>query len=193
MHRSQAAIDEAALDELAKHLDDAGFEGRGHGQVRVLPITENAETLKLLALDLEELLRVLAAAPADVELAHVANLAAEVFQDLMLDGHTVAVPPRYVRSVVAGHELRLHDDVFDDLIEGGAEVNVAVGVRRPVVQDVARLAGVGAAQLVVEIELLPVIENERLPLRQIAAHRKVGLRQVQRVFIVHGRCRGAGS
>ena len=151
----------------------------------MLPVAEHAEALELLALDLEELLCVGAAAAADVELRQLAHLAAQLLGHLMLDRHAVAVPARHVRCLEPGHRLRLDDDVLDDLVERGAEVDMPVGVRRPVVQHVLRLAGVGAQQLLVAGRSRPSAHDRRLALRQVRAHREIGLRQIERVLVIH--------
>ncbi len=55
--------------------------------------------------------------------------------DLVLDRQAVAVPARHVGRVEAGQRLRADDDVLEDLVDRVADVDVAVGVGRAVVQD----------------------------------------------------------
>jgi hypothetical protein len=185
MHRPQAAVDVAAFDELAKHRDDPGFVVGCHRQVRAVPVAEHAEALEFLALDGDELLRVGAAPAADVELRQLAQLAAEILRDLVLDRHAVAVPTGDVRRQEARHGLRLHHDVLDDLVEPGAEVHVPVGVRRAIVQHVLRFAGIGVQNLLVEVGLAPACHDGRLTLRQIGAHREVSFGEIQCVLVIH--------
>ncbi len=86
---------------------------------------------------------------------HLELFAAELLVDLDLDGQAVAVPAGDVGGVEAGHGLGLDDEVLDALVERVAEVDGTVGVGRAVVQDVLGRAGAGAADLVVEVAVLP--------------------------------------
>ena len=54
--------------------------------------------------------------------------------DLQFDRQAVAVVADDVRRIESGHRARLHDDVFQNLVERGAEVDVTIGVGRPVVK-----------------------------------------------------------
>src|SRR5262249_28705262 len=64
------------------------------------------------------------------------------------------------------------------------DMDVAVGVRRPVVEDEAGAAFGGRAQPPVKVELSPALKDFRLLLRQTCAHRKVGFRQKQRFAVI---------
>jgi len=78
------------------------------------------------ALQVEILLRVLAAGSADGDGIHLEFLAAELLVDLDLDGETVTIPAGNVGRVESGHGLGLDDEVLEGLIERVAEV----GLRR---------------------------------------------------------------
>jgi hypothetical protein len=98
--------------------------------------------------------------------------------DIQFDRQAVAVPARHIGRVKAGQRLRLEDDVLEDLVDGMADVDVAVGVGRAVMQhpDGAAL-GVGA-QLFVELLLLPGLDPGRFPLGEVAAHGEGGVGEV---------------
>ena len=77
-----------------------------------------------------------------------------------------------------------HDHVLEDLVERRAEMDVAVRIGRPVVQDEG-LAALGCLpQALVEAHRLPALQEKRLALGQAGAHREVCLRQVERLGIV---------
>src|SRR5690606_17623172 len=63
-------------------------------------------------------------------------------------------------------------------------MDVAVGVGWAVVQHVERPAGGAFAQAVVELHLLPALDQQRLLVRQARAHRKLRLRQIEGLGIV---------
>ena len=104
--------------------------------------------------------------------------------DLPLDRQAVAVPAGHVIRIVAEHLLAARHHVLEDLVERVADMDVAIGVRRPVVEDEARPALGRRAQRPVKVELLPARQNLRLLLRQAGAHREVGLGQKQRFRVI---------
>ena len=67
----------------------------------------------------------------------------------------MAVPARDVGRAEAAQRLVLDDDVLENLVQRGADVDVAVGEGRAVVQDELRRAGAGGLDLLVEVRRLP--------------------------------------
>ena len=65
-----------------------------------------------------------------------------------------------------------------------ADVNVAIGVGRAIVQDKARAACAGLADLLVEFLLLPGRDPLRLALGEVATHREGCVGKVKCVFVV---------
>jgi hypothetical protein len=63
-------------------------------------------------------------------------------------------------------------------------MDVAVGVRRPVVKNETRATLLGIAQALVELHLGPALQDLRFPLRETGPHGEAGLRQEQRLGIV---------
>ncbi len=136
-----ALVDQASLHALAERPRDGRLVAEVHRQVRVLPVAEHAQPLELLGHHADEPLGVGAAGAAKVRRRHLPLLRPELAVDLQLDRQAVAVVPRDVRRVVAGHRAGLDDEVLEDLVERGAQVDLPVGVGRPVVQHVLRRAG----------------------------------------------------
>jgi hypothetical protein len=54
----------------------------------------------------------------------------------MLYRQTMAIPPGDIAAVETGHIRGLDDDIFEDLVQGGPDVDVSVGVRGAVVEDI---------------------------------------------------------
>jgi len=102
------------------------------------------------------------------------------------DRQAMAVPAGDVVGIPAGHLVRADDHVLEDLVERGADVNVAVGVGRPVVQHEFGTAFAAFPQLAVEVLARPARQDLRLLLRQAGPHRKVGHWQEKRLRIVEG-------
>ena len=66
-----------------------------------------------------------------------------------------------------------------------AQVDVAVGVGRPVVQDVGRLSQPRRANLVIEPGFVPLGQEPGLQLPQVGLHGKVGLGKVDRFLQIY--------
>ena len=193
-HGLGAAIERAVGGELHQLARDLRFGGIVHGGVGVIPVADDAEPLEFLALHVEPVRRIGAALLAErhhrrgvAEVGLLLALGAVVlFLDLPFDRQAVAVPARHVVGIEAEHLLALGHDVLEDLVERVADMDVAVGVGRAVMQHEFGAAAGRLAQLLVEGDLVPVAENFRLALRQAGAHREFRLWQEQGLGIVGG-------
>ncbi len=188
-HGLGAAIELAGHQELVELADDLGFRAIVHGGVATGPVAQHAQALELLALHVDPLGGVGAAAGAELglgDLVLAAALGAELFLDLPLDRQAVAVPAGHVVHVLAERELRADHEVLQQLVQRMADVDGAVGVGRAVVQHEQRRAGVaaGLAHRAVQVFRNPALQDLRLELGQPGAHRELGLGQEHRVAIV---------
>ena len=84
--------------------------------------------------------------------------------DFPFDREAVAVPPGHVVRIVAEHLLAARDDILQNLVEGVPDMDIAIGVRRPVMQDEFVSVLGGRAQLPVKVALFPARQNFRLTL-----------------------------
>src|SRR4030095_12376138 len=114
--------------------------------------------------------------------AHRFSLRAGLAIALQLDRQAVAVPDGNVRRVEAKHVVRLDDEVLENLVERVTHVDLAVCVRRTVVQQVLRGALAGRANLAIEVHRVPAGHGFRLGCLQVRLHREGGPWQVARVF-----------
>ena len=116
----------------------------------------------------------------------VAFALAEFLIDFEFDGQAVAIPAGDVGRVETGHGFRFDDEILEYFVEGGAEVDVAVGVGRAVVQDVLLAAGAGLANGLIEVVGFPFGEHFRLGGGKVGLHREIGFGEVDRLFEVNG-------
>ena len=190
----RAAIKQSVFGKLQNLGGDARLGLEGHGRIGIVPFARDAEPLELLALHREPALRIGAAFAAKGdhgggigEVGFLLPLGAVILLlDLPLDRQAVAVPARHIAAVLAQHPLAARHEVLEDLIERMADVDVAIGVGRPIVQHEFGTAGAGLPQLLGEARLLPALQQFGLGLRQARAHRKIRLRQIERRGIVDG-------
>jgi hypothetical protein len=68
-----------------------------------------------------------------------------------------------------------------------ANMDMTVGVGGAIMQDEGRLTLIGCFDPLVYASLLPFLQNFRFPLWQIAAHRELGIRKIESLFVVHCR------
>ena len=176
--RLQPFVDVAAVQKLDERAGDDGLVMGAHGEVGIVPLAQDSQALEILALQVDVLFGVLAAGGADLHGRHLGLARAQVVIHFDFDGQAVAVPARHVGRVEARHGLGLDDEVLEDFVEGGAQVDAAVGVGRAVVQDEGGAAGAGGANALVEVLLLPPLEQLRLGLRQVGLHGESGFRQI---------------
>ncbi len=191
-HRLGAAIERAVGRELHQLARDLGLGEIIHGGVAVIPVPDDAEPLEFLALHVEPMVGIGPAFAAErhhcggiPEIRLLLALGAVVLLlDLPFDRQAVAVPARHVIGIEAEHLLALGHHVLEDLVQRMPDMDVAVGVRRPVMQHEFGAAGGRLAQFLVEADLVPALEDFRLALRQAGAHREFRLRQEQGLGIV---------
>jgi hypothetical protein len=178
---------QSLFHELAERPGDRRLIPEVHRQVRLVPRAEDAEPLELLRHRADEALGVRTARAAEVGHRHLALLGSELAVHLELDRQAVAVVADDVRRVEPGHRTRLDDQILEDLVHRRAHVDVAVGVRRTVVQHELRRALAARANLPIETLGGPARERVGFARLQARLHRKVGTRQVDGVFpLGHG-------
>ena len=140
-HRLGRAIKISGQEKLAHFADDLRFGGVAHRCVGALPVPEDAQTAKLLGLYLDPALREGAAFLAEgnrVNGLFVLTSGAVVFLDLPFDWQAVAIPAGHIDRIIALHLTAAVDDVFEDLVLRMADVQIPVGVGRPIVQHELR-------------------------------------------------------
>ena len=179
-----AAVDLALQVQVLEDFDIARLEIRDVGEVGVLPVGVHAQALEALALDAHVLRGPLAAQTAQLGLRGCLHLVgAQRYLHHVLDGLAVAVPTGHVRREIAALSMAFIHEVLQHLVEGVADVDGAVGVRRAVVQHKGLAVLVLLENLLVDVLRLPLLESLRLALREVASHREIRLREIHGVLV----------
>ena len=131
-----AAIHETFFDDVGKQAQLVGLVFLVERQIWIIPVAEDAETFELLALDINIFAGVGFAGFADGGGvgAGVASLA-HFLGNLEFDGQAVAIPARHIGRAETPEGFVFDDDVLENLVQRGADVDIAVGEWRAVVQD----------------------------------------------------------
>ena len=155
-----------------------------------MPVAENTEPLELLGLDIEPVggeIAALLAKLLDRNLVLVLALLAVLLLDLPFDGKAVTVPARDIVGILAEHRLRPVDHILENLVQRMSDMKLAVGVGRAVMKHEQLGIGARLAEPVIDIDLLPALEDFRLLLREPSTHREVGSRQEHCLFVIHNK------
>ena len=178
------ADDVAFFHKIGQFTRRGGLIGGFHAHVGIVPVTQHAQPLELLALHINPFGRVVAA-----ELAHHMGgqlffLFLELLFHLVFNGQAVAVPAGHIARGKALHVARLDHNILENLVQRRAHVNMAVGIGRAVVQHIDAPAARGVDHDFTRVDLIPFPESFRLALRQIGFHGKGGLRKIQGFLVV---------
>ena len=180
-----AAVDRALQVQILEDLHIARLVVRDEREVGMLPVGVHAEALEALALDIDVLLGPLAAQLAQLRLADLGHaLRADGHLHHVLDRLAVAVPAGNIGTEIPALGMAFHHEVLEDLVKGMADVDRAVSVGRPVVQDEGLAVGVLLQHAAVDILPLPCLQALGLLRRQVPAHGKIGAGQVHRVLVI---------
>ncbi len=93
----------------------------------------------------------------------------------MFNGQPVDIPTWDIGTIISAHGTGPDHNILQHFIYCGSQMNMAVGVRRPIMENILGLALSSFPQLSVTIFLTPLFLNQRFPLGQIASHGKLSL------------------
>ncbi len=132
----------ALFHKVEERVGDSGFVVEAHREIRIVPAAKNSQTFEIFLMLFDV---AVGEGPAQLAEFRRSNFtfAAKFFFDLCFDGKTVAIPPGNIRGIVAGHALGLDDQIFQNFIQAGAQVDGACGIGRAIVQNKQRLSGAG--------------------------------------------------
>ena len=96
----------------------------------------------------------------------------------------MTVPAGNVGGIKTVQGLALDNNVLQDLVDGMTDMDIAIGIRRPVMQHEARPPLALLTQAAIQINLVPALQHFGLAIGQIALHREGRPGQVQGVFVI---------
>src|SRR5471032_91288 len=175
VHGLEALEHETALDDFGQGTDFPGLVLEVHGLVRVVPLAQHAQADEFGLLPFDLL--------GGVGTAQFTGfIRVQVFAvghfDFVFDRQAVAVPTRNIRRVETRQGFRAQDHVLENFVQRMTDVNRAVGIRRAVVQDEFRTILANFAQLSVQANTVPALQDLRFALWQAGLHWEGGVRKV---------------
>ena len=156
-----------------------------HGEIGIIPVPQDTKAFKFLPLNLYKFFSVFSACLPDGKLAHFLFLFPKLLLHVMLYGKAVTIPPWHKRSIMTGHKPGFYDDVLEYLVNRMSQVQMTIGIRRPIMEDKRWIFRLFFLQVTVKIHLCPALEHLRLALVEIRLHGEFCLGKVQGLFIFH--------
>ena len=124
-------VNQAFFHENGERAQNFCFVFGVHGQIRIFPVTKDAQPLKLFALDVDELLRERLGLFADLQ----RRKSARFLDDLIFDWESVTIPARNVWRAFPQHRLRFDHEIFEDFVQRCPHVDIAIRERRTIMQN----------------------------------------------------------
>jgi len=189
-HRFGATVDVTHTHEVAKDAGDGRLIRVAHRQVRVGPIAEYPQPLELLPLDAHVFFGVAAAVLPELQDVHLLAAEPQLRLHPFLDGKAMTIPPGNVGAEETLHGLVLDDKILKNFVQRSAQVDVPVGVRGAVMQNVSGPPFVLPQDFLIQADGLPETEHLRLVLHQVGLHLEICPRQIDGILyterLVHG-------
>jgi hypothetical protein len=169
-------LNSRAIARLVRKID---------GQIGFIPIAQDPQAAELGALGVDPLPGVFAAGLAKSEFIDFLLFRPQFLIDIQFDRQPVAVPTGHERAVMAAHPFGPQDDVLQDLVQGVAHMEMAVGVWRAVMQDIGGPTAGRRLHLLIELVVFPLLQEFRFALGQTGLHFELGLGQIERRPVIH--------
>ena len=125
----------AVTDNFAQRADDISLKGVIHSAVWVLPIAKHTQTDKIGALCINLCCRIFAALLSELCCSQFSTRFTVLFLNHQLYWQAMAVPARYIRRIKIVQRFSFNDNIFQNFVNCMPDMNVAVRVRRAVMQN----------------------------------------------------------
>ena len=130
-------VDISLSCHFAKNFYFLGFQMRIKSNVTVIKIADNAHADKIGFLDFNPLFRVFQAFAAQFKNGHIRPIFSRIFQYGILNRKTVGIPAGDIVCHVPRHIFVADDNILQCFIQGVANVDLAVCIRRSVMKHEA--------------------------------------------------------
>ena len=180
------AVNKSLLNDICEQTKFIGFVFLVQREVRIVPIAKNSQALELRSLQVDIFPRVsIAGSPNCGRIDARVAMLPHLLRNFELDRQAMTIPARNIRSVFAAQSLIADYEILQDLVQCVADVHVAIRERRPIVQNKPFCIGSRFLNPLVKLLCIPLLQSLRFARDQIGFHRKVRLRQIQCILIIH--------
>ncbi len=170
--------------DIAKCPQDIGLGLGIHRQIRILPITQHTQALKVFALSGDLFLGEGSTGVTKFFGGYRITRLADGLLDLVLNRQAVAVPAWDIDSIVAVETARFDNNILEDFVHGMADMNIAIRIGGAIMQDVALAPAAAGPQSLVNAFIAPARQTHRLAFGKPCAHRKRCFREIESVLVI---------
>ena len=107
-----------------------------HGEIGILPLPKDPKSFEFLSLNLHKFGCIIPASLPDLNDRELSFFHTEALLHLMLNGQSMTIPSWNIMAIKPRHELRFHDEVLQDFIQGCPDVNVSIGIGRTIMKNI---------------------------------------------------------
>ena len=157
-------------NNFSERPNNIGLYAKVHGQVRFVPVPKNTDSNKVFTLSVHLLHRIVTTLLSEYRVVNFDTSLTNFLFNIVLNRQTMTVPTWNIRSIKTAHSTRLHDNIFQYFVNRMAKVDVPIGVRRPIMQNILFTATACFPYLSINIFFVPLFKNARLSLCQIRTH-----------------------
>ena len=177
----------ARFNDFRELMSDAAFVFRVKSDIGMFPVSQNTDAFEAFALSIDPVHRELLALFQKLAFRHLFALRTELFGRFELDRKTVAVPAWNEGGVKPRHIFELYDKILESFIENMTVVQISVGIRRAVVKNECRFSIILLQNFGINFIFFPFFQNFDFFYRKIRLHREIGLRQIERLAVIHNK------
>ena len=166
------------FNDLAECSNNVCLELKIHCQIRLVPVADNPHALKIFTLVIDLFRRIVTTLLTKLGSGHFMSRLTHLLFNIEFNWKTVTIPPRNIRCIKTRKGFRLGNNIFENLVNGVANMQLPVRIGRPIVQNKRGLACASCAHFLIEPHALPLLEPLWLTLGQVSLHGKRCLWQV---------------
>ena len=166
------------FNDLAERSNNVCLELKIHCQIRLVPVADNPHALKIFTLVIDLFRRIVTTLLTKLGSGDFMSRLTHLLFNIEFNWKTVTIPPRNIRCIKTRKGFRLGNNIFENLVNGVANMQLPVRIGRPIVQNKRGLACASCAHFLIKPHALPLLEPLWLTLGQVSLHGKRCLWQV---------------
>ena len=134
VNRFQSFINVTLVGHGAKYANLLRFKRMLQGQIGMIPVAQHAQPFEFFPLDIHKLMGVGITFCPQIQRRHAVTVHTHSVETGMFNRHAVRIPAGNIRSIIALGIFIFNDDIFQYFIQRMPHMDMAVGIRRSVME-----------------------------------------------------------
>ena len=157
VHRFGSFMQMTCFNDFAQGTNDVRFKTKIHSEIRIIPFAKYTKTFKIFSLTIHLLVRIFTTGiTKNFGINFHASLT-YLLLNVQLNRKTMTIPTRHIRRIKTTKRFGFNNDVFEHFINRVTDVNIAIGIRRPIVQNKLFTTSARLAQFGVKPHFSPAL------------------------------------